>query len=81
MWRTDGDIEIYGYIENEEERDFCDDDPNVVWALVYFYLGRSLTFFKGFEFCETIWVKSILTLDDMQILTFHFNLIRVQRTC
>ena len=30
MWRTDGDIEIYGYIENEEERDYCEDDPNVV---------------------------------------------------
>ena len=35
MWRTDGDLEIYGYIENEEERDYCEDDPNVVWAFVY----------------------------------------------
>ena len=46
MWRTDGDIEIYGYIENEEERDFCEDDPNVVWALVFFHLCRKWTFLK-----------------------------------
>ena len=37
MWRTDGDIEIYGYIENEEERDYCEDDPNVVYVLYKTY--------------------------------------------